>query len=273
MIGGGPDAVLALRRLPAAPGRVRGARDEDPPLRARRAAPDRDPGRAPARWLLGRNLGAGAPARSLRLAPSPPSSPRGRRRAGLRPRRLRRGDRGRGRDRLCRPPPGFPRPSVPGHAGRMVSAAVPACRSRCCRAASTSTRAAGRRHPLARAITDLGIETLVLTNASGSCAPPSVRARWCWSRTTSTSGPEPAGRPDGRGAALRRHGRGLRSRPARDSGRGRAPDRPPLPTGVYLALLGPTSRPRPRSAPSVRSAPTSSACRPCPRRSPPARWA
>ena len=69
--------------------------------------------------------------------------------------------------------PGFPRPSVQGHAGRLVLGSSPASRSPACRAAPISTRASAR-HPLntlVRTLKAIGCRALLLTNAAGSLRP------------------------------------------------------------------------------------------------------
>ena len=269
--------VHALRRLPAAPGRVRPRRDAGPLCGPEGLRRDRDAWASCCPWLSGRNLGAARP-------------PRWRCRGGVRRRRRRSAPRvavvlgsglgaspsgsraGRGDYADI---PGFPRPSVQGHAGRLVLgrwAGVPVA---CCGAASTSTRVwAGRRQHAGRARSgDLAADALVLTNASGSLRPDLGAARWCWSRTTSTCRAQPARR----GLTTMREGpRFVDMSEVYDPrlrailGRGRAPDRPAAADrGLPRPARARASRPRPRSAPSARSAPTSSACRPCRRRSAP----
>ena len=70
--------------------------------------------------------------------------------------------------------PGFPRPTVAGHAGRAVLGRDRRRRRwRCSRAARTSTRAApmdALRVPV-RALRAAGAEILLLTNAAGSLRP------------------------------------------------------------------------------------------------------
>src|SRR3954454_22305453 len=139
--------------------------------------------------------------------------------------------------------PDFPRPSVPGHAGRMVL-------GRCAGVPVAVLR--GRVHlyggrepgPVLRwlaALLDLGIDTLVLTNASGSLRPAIGPGSLVLvedhinlqglNPLAGLRGEEP--RFVDMGAAYDPGLRAIRAEAARRIGL-------PLPTGVYLALLGPS---------------------------------
>ena len=140
--------------------------------------------------------------------------------------------------------PDFPRPSVPGHAGRMVlgrCAGVPVAVLRG-RVHLYEGGAAGRRclRWLA-ALGDLGIDTLVLTNASGSLRPAIGPGSLVLvedhinlqglNPLAGLRGEEP--RFVDMGAAYDPALRAILAEAARRIGL-------PLPTGVYLALLGPS---------------------------------
>ena len=170
--------------------------------------------------------------------------------------------------------PGFSARRSAGTRARSCSAAAGRPRSRACRARA---RLRGDRR---RARSRRRSARCRRSAARRSCSP-APPARWAprparaasWSSpTTSTcrastrsSGPnDEDGRP-----ALPEPARSLRPRAARAAARGgrRAARRCPRASTSPSAARA--SRPRRRSAPSARWAPTSSACRPCPRRSPP----
>ena len=171
--------------------------------------------------------------------------------------------------------PGFPLPTVAGHAGRAVIGdlgGVPVAVLQ------------GRRHlyegppvePIAtpiRALRAAGAETLILTNAAGSLRPElGPGSLMAITDHINLTGANPLVGPNDdalgpRFPSLRdAYDPGLRAalhETARDLGT-------PLADGVYLAVSGRASRRPPRSAPSARSAPMPSGCRPSTRRSSPA---
>ena len=177
--GCGRAAVHALRRLPAAAGRVRRARGAGPSLRARGPAPDRDAGRAAAAGVRARARampasGSGDPSRSGEKIRA--------RRPGFVPRVGLILGSGLGgiadalEDAIAidyEELPGFPRASVEGHAGRLVLGPLAGVPLACLQ---------GRVHlyegvpaaalaVLPRTLKALGCELLILTNASGALRP------------------------------------------------------------------------------------------------------
>ena len=144
-------AVHAVRRLPPEAARVRGRQPADPSLRSARAAPHDDSGRTAAAVLRprqpqaqeGRTLMDAAASRSRRSARASGTSRRSpescsARASATSPRRSKAARRSPMADL-----PGFPRPTVGGHAGRARARRRSAARrSRCCRAARTTTSTA-----------------------------------------------------------------------------------------------------------------------------------
>ena len=163
-----------------------------------------------------------------------------------------------------------------GHAGQACSGDRRGARGACSRAARTSTRAATSTRCARRCAPSAaaGAEVLVLTNAAGRCAPTSAPGRLMLitDHINLTGVNVLAGPNDERSArasracatrttrALRDELHARRAELGIDAARGR------LPGGG-----GPELRDaRPRSAPSARSAPTPSGCRPSTGRSSPA---
>ena len=142
--------------------------------------------------------------------------------------------------------PGFPLPTVAGHAGRAVIGdlgGVPVAVLQ------------GRRHlyegppvePIAtpiRALRAAGADTLILTNAAGSLRPElGPGSLMAITDHINLTGREPARRPERRRArtALPEPARRLRPRPARHAPRhGRATSARRSRDGVYLAVSGPS---------------------------------
>ena len=132
----------AVRRLPPEAARIRFRRPADPSLRPRRAAPHRDAGPTAAAVLRPASSRPSHDDDAIASAGAGLQA-EGRRRAGLGPGRLRRGREGRRHHSLWR---------AAGLSRRPTSAATPASscwatsarrRSPCCRAARTTTSAAG----------------------------------------------------------------------------------------------------------------------------------
>ena len=172
--------------------------------------------------------------------------------------------------------PGFPRPTVHGHAGRAVLGrlrGVPVCvlmgRAHMYEGGDPAPRVT----PV-RALAAAGAEVLVLTNAAGSLRPEVGPGRlMAISDHINLTGPQPADRPQRRRhrPALPQPVRRLRPGAARGPARQRrASSTSTSPRASTSPSAGRASRPRPRSAPSAPWAPTRSACRPSTRRSSPA---
>ena len=200
---------------------------------------------------------------------------RGRDRPGLRPRRHRRADRRPGHHPRLSRPAGLPAAracrAMPGAAARPARRRAGACLQG--RAHLYEGVGAAPLNTLVRTLKAVGCRALLLTNASGSLRPDlGARLDRPGRGPHQPAGHQPAGRPQRRchRPALRRPDRGLQRPPARGARRGRCGARHRARAAASTSpCSAPPSRPRPRSAPTARWARTSSACRPCPRRSAP----
>ena len=167
--------------------------------------------------------------------------------------------------------------AVVGHAGRLVVGTVRGGTSPCSRAAPTTTRGTtcGGRPSRTRVLGLLGVKTLILTNAAGGMNLVRVGRADGHRRPHQPDRQQPAHRPERRAvrAALPRHERGVLEAAARDRGRGGGGDAARRSrTASTRRCTGRASRRPPRSATCARSAPTPSACPPCPRRSSRGTW-
>ena len=169
--------------------------------------------------------------------------------------------------------PGFPPPSVPGHAGRLALGhlyGVPVAVFRG-RVHYYEGHGIGSTTLIPRLCAALGAGTLVLTNASGGLDESVERGTLMLIEDhLNFLGVNPLmgwRYPDG-APGLRRPVLAVRAGPGRGRRRGgpRA-GRPPAARGVRGAFPGPPTRPGPRPGSWPRPARTRSGCRPCPRRS------
>ena len=176
-------------------------------------------------------------------------------------------------DPLCRPP-GFPRPSVEGHAGRLLLGRLAGVPVACLQGrVHLYEGAGGGRSPSSpRTLKALGCELLILTNAAGALRPELSPGRRADRGPHQSAGQNPlVGANDPavgpRFADLTEvYDRELGARAARIAGRAR--HRAPGRASTSPSSAQP-SRPRPRSGLTGRWAPIWSACRPCRRRSAP----